>query len=106
MILHLYTDNNNEVFITKKTQIMKTVATIKTELVLDEKTTMTSVMIFSSLKKALSHFETTKKDLSNYIDGNGSFQLEKTNLKNYYFGSGYDDKNRFVAIAIGVDEVY
>lgn len=85
---------------------MKTVATIKTELVLDEKTTMTSVMIFSSLKKALSHFETRKRNLSNYIDGNGSFQLEKTNLKNYYFGSGYDDKNRFVTIAIGVDEVY
>ena len=85
---------------------MKTVATIKTELVLDEKTTMTSVMIFSSLKKALSHFEIDKKDLSHYIDGNGAFQLENTSLKNYYFGSGYDDKNRFVMVAIGVDKVY
>ena len=85
---------------------MKTVATIKTELVLDEKTTMTSVMMFSSLKKALSHFETSKKSLSKHYDGNGEFQIEKTNLKNYYYGNGYDNKNRFITISIGIDQVY
>lgn len=85
---------------------MKTVATITKEVTLNETHTMTNIMIFSSLKKALSHFEALKKDFSHYIDGNGEFILEKTNLENYYFGSGYDEKNRFVTFSIGVDKVY
>lgn len=81
---------------------MKKVAVLQTKTV-TENTDVVRTMIFTTMKKAVEHFECCNKDITGIVKE--KFELTKIS-KTHYFGFGHDSKERFFEVSIYEEAVY